>query len=112
MNRSELPLPKEGEPLFAEAWQAEVLGVAEAMVQAGRFSREQWSQTLGACLREAQAAGEPDEACTYYQAALEALERLVEQTGAASHDEIHAREAAWREAYERTPHGQPVVLGN
>ncbi|HKY95565.1 MAG TPA: nitrile hydratase accessory protein [Kiloniellales bacterium] len=112
MNRSELPLPKEGEPLFAEAWQAEVLGVAEAMVLAGRFSREQWSQTLGACLREAQAAGEPDEACTYYQAALEALERLVEQTGAASHDEIHAREEAWREAYERTPHGQPVVLGN
>ena len=110
MNRSELPLPKEGEPLFAEAWQAEVLGLAEAMVLAGRFTREEWSQTLGACLREAESAGEPDEGCTYYQAALEALERLMLSTGAASHDEIHAREEAWREAYERTPHGQPVVL--
>jgi nitrile hydratase accessory protein len=110
LNRSELPLPKDGEPLFEEAWQAEVLGLAEAMVLAGRFSREEWSQTLGACLCEAQAAGEPDEACTYYQAAVDALERLMLAIGAASHDEIHAREDAWREAYETTPHGQPVVL--
>jgi nitrile hydratase accessory protein len=103
-------LPPEGESLFAEAWQAEVLGIAEALVLAGRFTREAWSRTLGACLREAQAAGEPDEACTYYQAALEALERLVLETGAASAAEIHDREHAWQEAYERTPHGQPVVL--
>jgi hypothetical protein len=41
LSRSELPLPKEGEPLFAEPWQAEVLGLAEALVLAGRFSREQ-----------------------------------------------------------------------
>lgn len=114
MSRSELPLPPEGtspgEPLFAEPWQAEVLGIAEAMVLAGRFTREQWSQTLGACLREAQRQGASDQPCTYYQAALEALERLVLATGAASAAEIHDREDAWHEAYERTPHGQPVVL--
>ena len=110
MNRSELPLPKDGQPLFEEAWQAEVLGVADAMVLAGRFTREQWSQTLGACLREAQAAGKADEACTYYEAAVDALERLMLEQGAASHDEIHAREEAWRQAYENTPHGQPVKL--
>lgn len=92
--------------VFDEAWQAQVLAIADTMVQAGRFSATDWAETLGAELRAADAAGKPDTTQTYYEAALAALERLTPITGA----ELTERKADWTRAYQRTPHGQPVLL--
>jgi nitrile hydratase accessory protein len=105
------PRRKGGEaPVFAEAWHAEVLAVAHGLTLAGLFSAAAWSSALGAALSERTAAGESDSDETYYAAALAALERLVAErspeTGAAHPERI----AAWRRAYLRTPHGQPVEL--
>lgn len=105
MFRPENPLAPR-DPIFDEAWQAQVLAIADTMVQAGRFSATDWAETLGAELRVADAAGKPDTTQTYYEAALAALERLTPITGA----ELFERKADWTRAYQRTPHGKPVVL--
>ncbi len=100
----------DGEPAFAEAWQAEVLAMADTLVQNGLFSAGDWSNALGAALKQAEHSGEPDTQETYYRAALAALETLV-----AEHSEIDRRAMQgmrddWERAYRSTPHGQPVLL--
>jgi nitrile hydratase accessory protein len=112
LNRADIaPLKcRDGEPAFAEPWQAQVMAVASALVAAGRFTAAQWSDTLGAEIAKANAAGAPDNSATYYQCALEALEHLSKARALTNADALAARKAAWIEAYEHTPHGQPVEL--
>ena len=101
---------RDGEPLFADPWQAQVLAMAAHLVEAGRFTAAQWSATLAEEIRAADAAGAPDHSGTYYACALHALERLVDAQGLLTADSLQARKAAWARAYENTPHGQPVEL--
>jgi len=101
---------RDGEPAFAEPWQAEVLALAFALSQEGMFSAAAWSETLGAELRRAEARGASDDHETYYAAALAALEHLVDAAGGIDADARSARIEAWRRAYLATPHGQPVEL--
>lgn len=84
--------------------------MADLMVTAGHFSASEWSETLGACLREAEAEGLPDTLETYYVAVVAALERLSESRTGISADERVTRRAEWEAAYHRTPHGKPVLL--
>jgi nitrile hydratase accessory protein len=95
---------------FDEPWQAQALALADAMVQAGRFTAAAWAEALGAALRESEARRAPDTLETYYSAVLVALERLCEAHGGISGDDRAMRRAAWEEAYRRTPHGLPVNL--
>ena len=95
---------------FDEPWQAQALAMADLMVTAGHFSASEWSETLGACLREAEAEGLPDTLETYYVAVVAALERLSESRTGISADERVTRRAEWEAAYHRTPHGKPVLL--
>jgi nitrile hydratase accessory protein len=101
---------RDGQPAFAEPWQAEVLALAFALSESGMFSAAAWSETLGAELRRAEARGAPDDHETYYAAALAALERLVAAAGGIDAAALSARIEAWRRAYLATPHGQPVEL--
>ena len=102
---------RDGAPAFDEPWQAQVLCLAYALAGAGLFTAGAWSETLAAELRKAAGRGEPDDQSTYYDAALAALERLTAaaDSGISSH-ELTTRIAAWRRAYETTPHGKPVEL--
>lgn len=97
--------------MFDEPWQAQVLAIAFGLAEKRVFSSAQWSQALGAELRTAADAGKPDNQETYYAAALAALEKLVAAHGGVSGDNLNDRTEAWRRAYQRTPHGQPVKLG-
>lgn len=97
-------------PVFDEAWQAQVLAIADAMVTAGHFSATDWAERLGAELAAAAAAGRPDTLETYYLAALAALETLADRHGIPVSDQA-ARKEDWRRAYLDTPHGRPVTLG-
>jgi nitrile hydratase accessory protein len=100
----------EGAPLFADAWEAQVLAMANALQQIGCYTAAEWADALGAAIKRAQAAGDPDDGSTYYHHVLSALEHLVQAKQIASADLLAARKAAWIEAYEHTPHGQPVEL--
>ena len=97
-------------PLFAEAWEAQALALAVALQQAGCFTAVDWANALGAAIKRAQAAGDPDDGSTYYHHVLDALEYLVQEKRIASADLLAARKAAWIDAYEHTAHGQPVEL--
>ncbi len=101
---------RDGEPVFDEPWQAQVLGVASSLVDRGLFSARVWSETLGATLRQAAADGAPDNSTTYYEAVLATLEQLTAAGGAVSAETMAERREAWRQAYLRTPHGKPVLL--
>lgn len=96
-------------PTFEEAWHAQVLGVAHALTVAGLFTPAQWSDALGAALRDLEGSG-PDDQHLYYRAALQALEALVGDSGKLGNDELSVRVEDWRSAYLSTPHGQPVAL--
>jgi len=100
----------DGQPAFDEPWQAEVLAIADCLVQDGLFSASAWSDALGEALKQAQSGGASDDQETYYRCVLRALEGLV-----ASHSEIDRQtmdgmRADWEQAYLDTPHGQPVKL--
>ena len=81
-----------------------------ALMEAGCFSPAEWAASLGAAIKRAQAAGDRDDGSTYYTQVLHALEQLLFQRSIVTQDVLAARKEAWRAAYARTPHGQPVLL--
>ena len=98
------------EAAFDAPWQAQALAMANALISDGHVSANQWAQTLGAALREAEAQDAPDTKETYFLAVLSALETVSEtQTGISKSDRAERREA-WETAYKTTAHGQPVKL--
>jgi len=103
------PVDAEG-PVFREPWEAQVFALAVTLSEAGLFTWEEWAATLGAEIKAAQAAGDPDLGDTYYQHWQRALERLVAEKGAVDGASIGQRSEKWRRAYLNTPHGQPIEL--
>jgi nitrile hydratase accessory protein len=102
---------RDSEPNFAEPWQAQVMAIAANLVDGGHFTAAQWSEGLADEIRRAKAAGEPDNADSYYLCALVTLEQLAKSRGILKTGELAETKQAWIDAYERTPHGQPVSLG-
>ncbi|MDH3700075.1 MAG: nitrile hydratase accessory protein [Alphaproteobacteria bacterium] len=101
---------RDGEPTFAEPWQAEVLALAFGLIQENVVTAAEWSDMLGAALRQSAEDGDPDDQTTYYMAILTALERLVAADGRVTTECLSERVEQWRRAYLNTPHGQPVNL--
>jgi nitrile hydratase accessory protein len=105
-----LPCDSEG-PVFAEPWQAHAFALVLALHEHGVFTWPEWAERLSAEISRAQAEGDPDLGDTYYLHWLSALERLLLEKGIAQPLALTALRQAWRVAAERTPHGQPIVLG-
>jgi hypothetical protein len=101
---------KDADPTFDEAWQAQSLAIADALVGAGVVTSMDWAEALGFELQSAARAGATDNADTYYLAVLGAVEKLLRQIEIIGRDELDARVEAWRQAYLSTPHGKPVEL--
>ncbi len=99
---------KSGQPAFAELWQAQVLAMADLLIQSGQISATNWSETLGKQLAIKQAEKDTQE--NYYQAVLAALTELTEARNIISVNQLEQREEDWKKAYLSTPHGQPVLL--
>ncbi len=102
------PLRREDGPLFAEPWQAQALAMATRLRESGVFTAEEWATALGAAIRAAQVAGDPDDGTTYYRHVLAALESLVVAKGIADRALLASVKDAWAKAHDATPHGQPV----
>jgi nitrile hydratase accessory protein len=104
-------LPRDsGGPVFREPWEAQAFALAVALRERGLFTAEEWAQTLGAEIKRAQAAGDPDHGTTYYHHWLAALERLVGEKGIADRVTLARYHDAWDRAAARTPHGVPIEL--
>jgi len=109
---SEVPgIPRDAEgPVFREPWEAQAFAMALALHERGVFTWGEWAAAIGAEIKRAQAAGDPDTGETYYLHWLAALERLVAEKGVASGETLHRTKHAWEQACERTPHGKPIEL--
>ena len=104
-----IPCDAEG-PVFREPWEAQAFAMALALNARGLFTWNEWAETLGAEIKRAQAAGDPDTGETYYQHWLATLETLVSAKGVATSDLLHRYRDAWDHAADRTPHGAPIEL--
>ena len=100
----------EGEPAFAEPWQAQAFALAVKLSELGYFTWKEWAAALADQLRAAALRGEPDDGSKYYHHWLAALEHLVTEKGLADQASLIARKEAWADAYRHTPHGKPVEL--
>lgn len=100
-----LPRDTEG-PVFGEPWQAQAFALTLKLHEAGAFTWPEWAQALSAELAQDPA----DDGARYYEHWVAALERLATGRNLAAPSELAARKDAWRDAYLRTPHGQPVSL--
>ena len=98
----------DGGPVFAEPWQADAFAMVAALTEAGVFTAAEWSDALGAAIRSARAAGDPDLGDTYYHHWVAALESLCVTRAEIAKAAIDECQQDWRRAYENTPHGQPV----
>jgi len=104
-------LPRdEGGPVFREPWEAQAFALAVALNARGLFTWSEWAATLGAEIKRAQAAGDPDLGNTYYRHWLAALERILAAKGVASEAMLARYRDAWDRAADRTPHGSPIEL--
>ena len=97
-------------PVFHEPWEAQAFAMTLALHERGLFTWKEWAETLGAEIKRAQAAGDPDTGETYYLHWLNALEKLVAEKGVASTQTLHRYRDAWDHACDRTPHGKPIEL--
>src|SRR5262245_54164952 len=104
-----IPCDAEG-PVFREPWEAQAFAMALALHARGVFSWPEWAATLGAEIKRAQAAGDPDTGETYYHHWLAALAPIVADTGVTDRSTLARYRAAWDHAADRTPHGEPIEL--
>ena len=105
----DIPCDAEG-PVFREPWEAQAFAMTLVLHERGVFTWNEWAETLGAEIKRAQAAGDPDTGETYYHHWLATLERLVAKKGVATSGLLHRYRDAWDHAADRTPHGKPIVL--
>ena len=104
-----IPCDAEG-PVFREPWEAQAFALTLHLYDRGLFTWPEWAATLGAEIKRAQAAGDPDTGATYYRHWLAALERIVAAKGVTSAQALKRYHVAWDHAADRTPHGSPIVL--
>lgn len=104
-------LPRDAEgPVFREPWEAQAFAMTLALQGRGVFTWAEWAATLGAEIKRAQAAGDPDTGATYYRHWLAALERLLAEKRLTDEATLVRYRQAWDRAAARTPHGQPIEL--
>src|ERR1700754_512744 len=75
-----IPCDAEG-PVFRAPWEAQAFAMTLALHARGLFTWPEWAATLGAEIKRAQAAGDPDTGETYYHHWLATLERIVAAKG-------------------------------
>ncbi len=104
-------IPRDADgPVFPSPWAARVFALAVALNARGVFTWSEWSSTLGPQVA-AETADDPADAEAYWRAWLSALETVLADKQVAAGADLLDLKEAWREAAERTPHGQPIVLG-
>ena len=99
------------EPAFGAPWQARAFAMVRALQDAGVVTASEWADALGASIRRAEAAGDPDDGSAYYDQWLAALEQLVVQRELTTDGALSECRTAWADAARRTPHGAPIELG-
>lgn len=110
---AQAPIPRCSDgPVFSAPWEAQAFAMTLRLHEQGIFTWKEWAHTLSTVIREAQAAGDPDDGATYYTHWLNALERITAQKQLVGHGQLENRRAALDRAARATPHGTPIRLEN
>ncbi|MDX0619709.1 nitrile hydratase accessory protein [Sinorhizobium medicae] len=104
---AELPKSREGDPVFAEPWQAAVFAMTVRLHEQGVFSWSEWTEALSTELYK---PGRRPDGSDYYECWVAALGRLLTELSIVSSSELEALVKSWKRAAEATPHGKPIVL--
>ncbi|MEQ8344927.1 MAG: nitrile hydratase accessory protein [Sneathiellaceae bacterium] len=105
------PIPQdEHGPVFREPWEAQAFAMVLDLYDKGRFTWNEWVDTISGEIAAAKARGDPDLGDSYYRHWLGALEKLVAAKGLSTADEIAERKEAWRHADEHRDFGAPIRL--
>ena len=75
---------------FNAPWEARIFSLVVQLGDRGVFTWSEWAEALGAAIRKAQAAGDPDLGDTYYRHWIRALEALLAERGLADAPTIAA----------------------
>lgn len=104
-----LPKSVEGDPVFAEPWQAQAFALTVHLHERGLFSWTEWAAALSQELHRPDRAADGSD---YFDGWVAALGRLLIEKGVAGEGEILALQQSWQRAAEATPHGQPIERRN
>lgn len=104
-----LPRSAEGDPVFAEPWQAAAFALTVHLHDRGLFGWSEWAETLSS---EVKRPHRDPHGADYYDAWVDALSRLLEAKGVADAATVLALQQSWQRAAEATPHGRPIELAN
>lgn len=102
-----------GGPVFAAPWHAQAFATVMQLHAAGVFTWAEWAAELGAEIKAAQAAGDPDRGDTYYRHWLAALEALVQAKRLVTLAELTAsqsRAAAAAAHHDHIARREPVAI--
>jgi nitrile hydratase accessory protein len=92
--RGETALPrKNGELVFEAPWQARAFGIAIALAQQGRYAWDDFRRQLIASNAQAEHEADESAATRYYEQWLASLERVLEDRGICSPEELERRTA-------------------
>lgn len=91
----DLPIPRgsDGDPVFAEPWEARVFALVVAACNAGRFEWVEFQQLLIAEIHDSEQQAQP---ASYYLNWARAAEKLFESLGALEVQAVDQRVAALR----------------
>jgi nitrile hydratase accessory protein len=104
-------IPRDADgPVFRAPWEAQAFAMAVALHARGVFTWSEWAAALGAEIKRAQTAGDPDAGDTYYRHWLATLECIVAEKGVTTDATLAHTRDAWDRAADRTPHGEPIKL--
>ena len=104
------PADTKEKPPFAAPWQAQAFALTVHLNERGLFAWTEWGEEFSAHRRRSADAGVADQPDQYYLDWIAALEALLIRKGDASDEVLQSLKRAWVDAYQRTPHGDPVKL--
>lgn len=105
----QLPKSPEGDPVFAEPWQAEAFAMTVRLHEKGVFSWSEWAEALS---QELYKPGRCADGSDYFDCWVAALSRLVTELSITSEAHLDHLTRSWQRAAEATPHGKPILLEN
>jgi nitrile hydratase accessory protein len=105
----DLPHSPEGEPAFAEPWQAQAFAMTVRLHEQGIFDWGEWAEALS---REVHRPGRADDGSDYFDCWVDALSSLVTTRKLAGETELDDLTQRWERAAMATPHGRPILLDN
>ncbi|MCJ7993282.1 nitrile hydratase accessory protein [Rhizobium cremeum] len=104
-----LPKSSEGDPVFAEPWNAQAFAITVHLYERGLFSWGEWAEALSAELHKPDRA---EDGSDYFDGWVAALTGLLVSKGLADAETVLALQESWKRAAEATPHGSPILLEN